>query len=250
MPKCWRFEHMKPVDLAKAIKTRPIAYLVVSPLEWHGEAMAFGCDPAIGTKVATEAWERTGGVLFPTMYYGAETLFREWVDDGWVDHWGMEVRTKEHHPGSIYCTPGTLELMVKETLSFIEHEGFRVCALVSGHGGREHVAVFRDLERRWEGRPMKLLYSRRARRRRRPKSLRFEGSGGHADFSEASVLGAVDPTMVDKRKFGRIRRDRGIGLKHENVHLIDYDKGKRVLEFRIAGLARAVREALKVQKPS
>jgi len=206
--------------------------------------MAFGCDPAIGAAIATKAWKRTGGVLIPTMYYGAETLFREWNGKGWTDHWGMEVQTKEHHPGSIYCTPGTLELMVKETLSFIEHDGFKVCALVSGHGGWEHVTVFKDLEKRWEGRPMKLIYSKKGGKPR-PKSLRFEGSGGHADFAEASILGAVDPSMVDKKKFGRVRRDRGIGLSKDNVKKIDYSKGKRFIAFEVARLARAVQEALK-----
>lgn len=244
MPKSWRYEHMKPADLDRALKTCPVAYLVVSPLEWHGEAMAFGCDPAIGAAIATKAWKRTGGVLIPTMYYGCETMFREWNGKGWTDHWGMEVQTKEHHPGSLYCTPQTLELMVKETLTAIEHQGFKVCALVSGHGGWEHVAVFKDLEKRWEGRRMKLVYSRR-KGRRRPKALRFEGSGGHADFAEASILGAVDSSMVDKKKFGRIRRDRGIGLKAENARLIDFRKGKRVLEFSVDGLVRAVREAMR-----
>jgi creatinine amidohydrolase len=244
MPRCWQYEKMKPADLAAAIKVCPVAYLVISPLEWHGEAMAFGCDPAIGAAIARKAWRKTGGVLIPTMYYGVETLFREWNGKGWTDHWGMEVQTKEHHPGSIYCTPTILELMVKQTLSFIEHDGFKVCAVVSGHGGWEHVAVLKDLEKRWQGRPMKMLYSKKPGKPL-PKSLRFEGSGGHADFAEASILGAVDPSMVDKKKFGRIRRDKGIGLKRENVRLIDYRKGRAVVEFEVSRLSRAVSEALR-----
>ena len=43
-PRVWRYERMRPFDLSEALKERPIAWLVVSPLEWHGEALSFGCD--------------------------------------------------------------------------------------------------------------------------------------------------------------------------------------------------------------
>ena len=41
---CWRWEQMMPDDLLEAIDKVPVCYLVVSPLEWHAEAMSFGTD--------------------------------------------------------------------------------------------------------------------------------------------------------------------------------------------------------------
>jgi creatinine amidohydrolase/Fe(II)-dependent formamide hydrolase-like protein len=51
---------MGPADLAEAVEERPIAWLVVSPFEWHGEALAFGGDPHVAQTVADLAREKTG----------------------------------------------------------------------------------------------------------------------------------------------------------------------------------------------
>jgi hypothetical protein len=78
-----------------------------------------------------------------------------------------------------------------------------------------------------------------------PAELRFQGSGGHADFSEASLLGGVDPNMVDKSKFGVAERDRKVKILKENVDKIDFDKGRKIIEFRAEQLANGVKETLK-----
>jgi creatinine amidohydrolase len=243
-PQCWRWEQMKPSDLELAIKTVPVAYLVVSPLEWHGEAMSFGCDPAIGTAIAEKTWHEIGGVLIPTLYIGAETQYRDWTQKGLTDYWGMEWITKEHNPGSLYISPMTLELVMREMLSFIEIEGFKVCVIISGHGGVEHVKVLHDLEQRAEDRPMKIIYSRLPENKK-TEELEFPGSGGHADFSEVSVLGSVDSTMVDKSKFGRIKRDNSIGLMEKNISNIDFNRGKVVIDSRVSQIIKALRDELK-----
>jgi creatinine amidohydrolase/Fe(II)-dependent formamide hydrolase-like protein len=248
-PQCWRWEQMKPSDLAEAIKTLPVAYLVISPLEWHGEAISFGCDPLIGRTVAEKAWGKTGGVIIPTLYIGVETLYHGWSESEFklTDYWGMEWITKEHNPGSLYCSPTSLELLMREMLSFIEEEGFKICVIVSGHGGYEHVKVLRELEERSDGRPMKIIYSRLIEKEM-PEELKFPGSGGHADFEEVSIVGSIDSTMVDKSKFGKTERDAKIGLQQKNVNLIDYNKGKKVLDFMVDQLVETVNEAIRIMQ--
>ena len=243
-PRCWRWEHMNPSDLELAIKTNPVVYLSISPLEWHGEAMAFGSDPIQGTAIAEKAWRETGGVLIPTIYIGAETQYRDWTKKGLTDYWGMEWITKEHNPGSLYTSPLTLELVMREMLSFIEQDGFKVCVIVSGHEGVEHVKVLRDLEQRAKGHPMKIIYSQFADLKI-PQELEFPGDAGHAGFGEASVLGGIDSTLVDINKFGKIKRDRTAGLFDKDAVKIDFEKGKRVIDFRAKGLVEIVKSAMK-----
>jgi creatinine amidohydrolase/Fe(II)-dependent formamide hydrolase-like protein len=240
---CWRWEQLKPAELEQALKTVPVAYLVVSPLEWHGEAMSFGTDPVIGMAIAEKAWRKTGGVLIPTLYLGAETEYHDWSPKGLADYWGLEWNAKEHLPGSLYIRPTTLELVLREMLAFIEKEGFLTCVLVSGHGATEHVRVLKDIEERWQDRPMRVVYSKLPERKR-SADMRYEGSGSHADFAEASNLGGVDPTMVDKGRFGVTERDRTIKLLSENAGKIDFDKGARVVASRAEQLAEAVRASL------
>jgi len=133
---------------------------------------------------------------------------------------------------------------MREMLSFIEEEGFKICVIVSGHGGYEHVKVLREFEERSDERPMKIIYSRLVEKEM-PEELTFPDAGGHADFEEASIVGGVDSSMVDRNKFGKIERDNKIGLQQKNVNLIDYSKGRKVIDFKIEQLVETVNEAIK-----
>jgi creatinine amidohydrolase len=238
-PRCWRYERMRPSDLVEALQERPIAWLVVSPLEWHGEALSFGCDPHVAQTVADLAWEKAGGVRLPTMYLGVETDYEVWEGDRRVDYWGMELGTREPNPGSLYVRPLTLELVLRDQLYFLQRQGFKLCVIVSGHGAEDHLAVIRDVAGRHEHSPMRtvLFYAWDGEP---PPELRFEAAGQHADFDEASVLGGADPTMVDRSRFGVADRDRKVGLLRENAGRIDFDKGRRIVEYRAAQLQKMV----------
>jgi creatinine amidohydrolase len=231
---------MRPSDLSLALTERPIAWIVVSPLEWHGEALSFGCDPHVAQTVADMAWEKTGGVRIPTMYLGVETDYEVWEGDRRVDYWGMELGTRERNPGSVYVRPLTLELVLRDYLYFLQRQGFKLCVLVSGHGAEDHLAVIRDVVGRYERSPMRavLFYGWDGEP---PPELRFDGASQHADFDEASVLGGADPAMVDRTRFGVVERDRKVRLLRENAGRIDYDKGRRIIEYRAAQLEKRVR---------
>ena len=243
-PNCWRWEKMMPKDLKKALATVPVAYLVISPLEWHGEAMSFGTDPAIGTEVAEQAWRKTGGVLIPTLYLGSETEYKDILSGEIVSYWGLEWATKEINLGSIYVGNHVVDLVLQDMLKQIEREGFKACVLVSGHGGLEYVKVLSEYEKRYADRPMKVFY-RNLEEVKRPENLSFKGSGGHADFAEASNLGAVDPTQVDKSLFGKTAQDQKIGLSDKNVDKIDYEKGRAGISFRAERIALTINKFLK-----
>jgi len=239
---------MMPDDLLEAIDKVPVVYLVVSPLEWHGEAMSFGSDPINGTAIAEQAWSETGGVLIPTLYIGTETKYHDFTENGYTSYWGMEWNTREHNPGSLYISPITFELLMREMLSFIEKEKFKFCVIVTGHGAIEHLRILGELEQQSEGRPMKILFKNNLVKKQRPDEISFPGSGGHADFAEASVLGGVDPSMVDKSKFGKIERDHKVNILEENVGKIDYAKGKKSIDFRASRIIETVKAELAALK--
>jgi creatinine amidohydrolase/Fe(II)-dependent formamide hydrolase-like protein len=244
-PRCWRYERMRPADLAEAVKERPIAWLVVSPLEWHGEALSFGCDPQVAQTVADLAWEKTGGVRLPTMYLGVEIDYLVWEGNERVDYWGMELGTRERNPGSVYVRPLTLELVLRDYLYFLQREGFKLCVIVSGHGTEDHLAVIRDVCSKYDKAPMRAVMWYAWGAGEPPAELRFDGAGQHADFDEVSVLGGADPTLVDRSRFGVIERDRKVKILRENAGKIDFVKGRRIIEFRAAQLEKHVKALVK-----
>lgn len=249
-PPRWRFESMRPPQLAEALRTRPIAWLMLSPLEWHGEAIAFNADPLVGRAILEGAWEKTGGVLIPTLYIGSETEYKEWdTEKGLISRWGMELISREHNPGSLYVRPITLELVLVDYLRALRREGFKLCVVTSGHGGAEHVDIMEEVCGRDYG-DMKVLMWR-GWSEELPAHLRFKKVEGasHANIAEASLVGGIDPTLVERDAFGVLERDRKTGLLSENVSEIDFDKGRAIVELRAAALAKTVEELFANRTP-
>jgi creatinine amidohydrolase len=251
-PPGWRFETMRPVHLAEALRTRPVAWLAVSPLEWHGEAIAFSADPLVARTIAERAWEKAGGVLLPTLYLGVETEYKSWeTDKGLVTRWGLELITKEHNPGSLYVRPLTLELVLRDYLAALQREGFKLAVVVTGHGGLEHIQVIERIAG-WNWGDMKVfVWNGASAEHDLPAELQIKHSAdtGHADVFEASVVGGIDPSLVDRAAFGVTGRDRQTGLHQENAGAIDFVKGRGIVDRSAIQLAKKVADILGETKP-
>jgi len=243
--KAWRWEEMYPSDMREALEEMPVAWVVFSPLEWHGEAMAFGTDPVIGQYIMDEIWKQVGGVRIPTLYVGVETDFK-YLNKGVKSHWGLEVVTKEHNYGSIYVRPVTLRLVLEDYLYFLKREGFKMAVVSSGHGGTEHVTVMREVCERYSDDSFKAVFGMYGMSARRNvlEEFMFKGAGGHADFSELSFLGAVNTDMVDVEKFGVTEQDRKVKLLKENKDKIDFEKAEKVIEILVNGWAEQIQGML------
>lgn len=249
--RCWKFETMFPSDLAEAVRSFPVAWLSLSPLEWHGEALALGCDPILGYELSRQAWEKTGGVLLPPLYVGTGNNFAKAEGDGdLAGRWERETVVSPPHPGSIFVRPVTVELVLLDTMYFLEREGFRLCVVVSGHGAIDHMmAILRTCEAFnaavAAGKGTMRAYCWRGDGVEIPEELRYDGAGDHADFPEASALGGVDPKLVDVARFGIHQRDRSIGILSENASRIDFDKGRRVFAIFAQNIASEVGSIIK-----
>ncbi len=252
MTTCERYERLNPSQLAAAVRKRPIAWLPLGPLEWHGEAIAFGCDPMNATAVVEKAWRKTGGVLLPTLFAGIGSVDKHGRLAGHLEQFALHAAAGQDWPGSVYSRPFSFELLIQDILFFLECAGFRLCILHSGHGDGWHNAAIERIEDRWRGRPMKVVYWAHYAKSLKPfpkawtREIDSTGvpwtvpSGHHGDFNEASLVGAIDPRLVDKRRFGRHKRDRACGIKPENAPFIDFAKGKKILEFDARRMAAAV----------
>ena len=70
MAKKVRFEEMLPHELAEARQARPVAYLPVGGLEWHGRHNCVGLDTVKIHAVCMHIAAETGGVVFPALFWG------------------------------------------------------------------------------------------------------------------------------------------------------------------------------------
>jgi creatinine amidohydrolase/Fe(II)-dependent formamide hydrolase-like protein len=243
--KKWRWEEMFPSDMREALEEMPVAWVAFSPLEWHGEAMAFSADPVIGQYLLDKVWEQVGGVRIPTVYIGSETRFN-YLDKGLRSHWGLETVNKEHNLGSLYTRTVTLQFVLEDYLYFLKREGFKIAFIYSGHGGTEHVKMMSDLCEKFSDDNFQAVFGLYGLMERKniPEELQFSPSG-HANVRELSLLGAIDPDLVDVEKFGITEQDRKTGLKNENKDNIDFEKGQKFLDFIVSGSIEKAQELVK-----
>ena len=65
-----RAAFLHPRDFRGRLEHRPVAWLPVGTLEWHGFHLPLGFDGVKAELLSVKAAEQIGGVVFPAVYYG------------------------------------------------------------------------------------------------------------------------------------------------------------------------------------
>ncbi|MBD3242579.1 MAG: hypothetical protein GF331_18460 [Chitinivibrionales bacterium] len=78
-----RYELLRPSEVKLLRERRPIAYVPVGSLEWHGVHNPLGTDGLKAHAVCCEAALRYGGVVLPALFLGILGDSRGWGPRGW-----------------------------------------------------------------------------------------------------------------------------------------------------------------------
>jgi creatinine amidohydrolase len=194
-----RMQFLRPSEIVARLKKAPVVYIPFGPLEWHGPHMPFGTDPLNAENVALKACAKTGGVVWPTQFWGTERErpashlkslgFKE--TDYVV---GMDF-PKNILP-SMYCREEVFAIVVREVLRQAITLGAHLAMMVNGHGGENHMRVLDRLAAEFTNTTPLRVVNRIAA----PLSAHPTGSGGHADAGETSVMMHVHPKCVDLKQ--------------------------------------------------
>jgi len=214
------FERSLPHQLREMIARNPIAYVPVGALEWHGAHCALGLDGIKAGHICRAAAERSGGVLFPVIYWNAFHTMR------WPFTFSFPYRG--------------FERLLRSTLDSLVKWGFRSIVVLSGH----YPAAMTGLLRR---------ECRRISKRKGIGALGIPEPalavdmgylGDHAAMWESSILMAIDSSLVD---LSRLPDDTGSLWNRRELYGIQgicpqksasREMGERVLEAIIERLAR------------
>jgi creatinine amidohydrolase len=180
-----------PHEFRARLKQRPVGYLPLGTLEWHGEHAALGSDALISSGLFERAAREFGGIVFPPLFLGPDrTRFAE----GGRQLQGMDyadTTTPERQlDGSCYWAPEGLFLLICEQIvAQARRAGFR--ALVAdGHGPSrrawgQHVSA-------WE-----LQYDIKLVSVGRDIREGWRSQIDHAAKNETSQMLALQPALVD-----------------------------------------------------
>ena len=230
LPEKVHYLDLLPHEFRARLSARPVAYLPLGTLEWHGEHAPLGSDALISAGLFERAARRFGGVVLPPLFLGPD---RSRPEPGGRTLVGMDYADVTTPPrqldGSAYWVSRGLFLQLCEAvLVQAARAGFTV-VVADGHGpsrrawgenadaweqqlGVKLVSVWRDLRDTWRSQM------------------------DHAARNETSLVMALRPDLVD---LTRLAADRAVwpqGVGGEDPRDSTAAHGEECLEASLAAL--------------
>ena len=188
-----RLERLRPRQLVALRDEVPLMYLPVGTVEWHERHMPVGTDGFTANELSLLAAERTGGIVYPALYWGLDEYGTS--ASGEIRS-GMDTSADLPLPGSIYrIGHETYERLLMEAVAEIFRAGFKLVALITGHGARGQEHTIRKVALRYnEAAGYRCVVAH--------SSWTFGADavpwgGGHAGGLETALMMGLHPELVD-----------------------------------------------------
>lgn len=123
-----RYEFSKPAEYRAAKEAAPIAYLPWGAHEWHGLHNPLGLDTLKSHGQCLALCAETGGIVFPPIYCGFQTM-----------------KTYKGFDATLEFSRDCVKTLVGEYLQNMADEGFKVVVIVMGHYGGEHQKAIQEV---------------------------------------------------------------------------------------------------------
>ena len=207
------------------IERSPVAYVPLGALEWHGEHGPLGLDGVKAHHICERAAERTGGVVFPTVFWGAfDTM---------------------PFPFTFHFERAHLETLVDQILTQLSDWGFEVIVLLTGHYPPTQIKMLRDACRSFnrQGGAISLGAPEMG------FATDIEYFGDHAGMWESSIMLAIQPEWVDLSAMpgglSTIERLTRYGtMGKDPTSEASAEKGRAAIDHIVTGLSDAVRRVM------
>lgn len=219
-----------PHEFRTRLAQRPVGYLPLGTLEWHGEQNALGSDALISQGLFERAARELGGIVLPPIFLGPDNATPQ--PDGSVLQ-GMDTAnvTTPHRQldGSCYwVSKGLFFQLCEAILAQAARAGFR-CIVADGHGPSRGAwgEQADDWERRFN---LKLVSVARDLRDR------WRSQMDHAAKNETSLMMALRPELVDLSQLSGARNVWPQGVGGEDPRDSTSEHGEECLAASLAAL--------------
>ena len=220
-----RWERCRPQQIWDALAEFPCVYVPSGPLEWHGRQNPVGLDAVKSAAISRRAAERTGGLVYPTVFLGA-----------WEVPW----------PLGMPAAPDLIQSNTQTILDYLARNGAKVVIWLGGHGGSEDY----------------LAYRRAALNAMRQSDLLvlaavdahllsdFEKPMDHAAAIETSIMMYLEPETVDLTALDPApdQWPQGVGGDDPRTHA-SREKGRHYAETLIDRITDAARRLVALDDP-
>ncbi|MDX9972005.1 MAG: creatininase family protein [FCB group bacterium] len=198
-----RYERLRPAQIVGAREAVPVVYIPIGTLEWHGEHNPIGLDTLKAHALACRCAERSGGLVFPGLYYGENreyALMETNAADRHMIHKKMGLPDENFAPGYMHTTHLEHALAYQRLLLHMLLQarslGFKVIVFVAGHYPLiDHARAAASLFQQMPTRPHPIVWAFSGYELVR--DLEMDVCGDHAGKWETSLMMALEPGLSD-----------------------------------------------------
>lgn len=207
------------------LKEAPVAYVPFGALEWHGEHAPLGLDGIKAHALCEAAAERTGGVVFPAVYWGAfDTM---------------------PFPFTFHFKKSGMKTLARETLKQLAEWSFKVIVLLTGHYPPSQVKLLRNECRLFNRAGDALAFGV-------PEQVfatDIDYYGDHAGMWETSIMMGIRPDLVNLSampgELPTMERLAKFGVMGQDpVSKASAEKGRQAIDHIARRLAETVERAM------
>ena len=222
------YEELLPHEFEERLAHRPVGYLPIGTLEWHGVQNALGADFLQSRGLFRRAAQRFGGIVLPPIWLGPDRITCQAQGPDLI---GMDTgdSTTPHRqlPGSMYWVPTGLFLMlVEEVLTQAKRAGFQ-CIVADGHGPSR--GAWADGVDSWEKQ-----FDLRLVSASRDFPGKWRTQMDHTGRNETSILMAVAPELVDLSRLPADRNEWPQGVGGEDPRDATPEYGEELIEATLS----------------
>ncbi len=232
-----RFDELLPHEFRSRLAQRPIAYLPLGTIEWHGEHLPLGSDAIQSEGLMVECARQLGGIVFPPIHLGPD---RTKSDDQGHTLVGMDYANSTTPPrqldGSCYWVSQGLHLQIVDAiLAQLKRAGF-MAVLADGHGPSrwswvEHLA---EREERFGLRLFGVT---------KQISRAWKSQVDHAAKNETSLMMHFRPQSVDLSQLPQSRQEWPQGVGGEDPRDATAAYGRECLQTSVKLVRQLFTEA-------
>jgi len=219
-----KYLELRPSAFRERLAQKPLAYLPLGTLEWHGEHLPLGADAIQSEALMVEAAKRFGGIVLPPIFLGPDRR-TETTDGHYLVGMDTALSTSPHQQltGSAYWISQPFFLSLCESiLEQLRRAGFKA-VFADGHGPSRKLWCAQKL--RWEEKfGMTILGVDGAIRDNWPYMV------DHAALNETSITLFVQPETVDQSVFKEKENSPLLGVNGEHPYHATAEKGSAVFE--------------------
>ncbi|MGB9595193.1 MAG: creatininase family protein [Candidatus Poribacteria bacterium] len=244
-----RYEEMLPYEVVKAREEKPVAYLPIGGIEWHGEHNPLGLDTVKAHELCIRAAQKGGGLAMPPLFWGESRKshlleYNYNVDNKVTDKMHLKPFTDNDYMGGISSEEE--QAFYEHLLTHIYYElkslGFRAIFVLCGHYPLKEHAV-KTAQKFMEKNPEIKIY---AGIEADPVRDIYPNGGDHAGKWETSIMATLRPELVDISMLGDDMSVKPIGVYGEDPRCDDLKEfGQKVTQDIINRMIKITDNMLK-----